>query len=127
MKEPKDTLPAALTWIEEEIASGHYRSNRTLEAGYDYLICALPRDVFAGALVAILWPEQTLAESMEDVLDDDARNLHYFRVNGGAMEPVNRVCVSRIVDVTVFRKSTESADAGGPEPAEALIATRHSE
>ena len=70
VKEPNDTLPAVLTWIEEEIASGHYRSTRTLEAGYDYLMSALLRDVFADALVAMLWPEQTLVESMEDVLDD---------------------------------------------------------
>ena len=42
------------------------------------------------------------------------------------MEPVNGVCVSRDVDATVFRKSTENADAGGLESATALIATRYS-
>lgn len=121
VKEPKDTLPAALTWIAEEIASGHYRSNRTLEAGYDYLICALPRDVFAGALVAILWPEQTLAESMEGVLDDDARNLHYFRGSMG-------VRWSRLTE-SVFRATSMSPFSGSPRRVRTWVARnprRHS-
>lgn len=69
VQEPEDEFPATLKWLQEAIQNRKYLEDYPLVRAHDALMTAFLEGRFATALVGILWPEQSVEESMEDTLD----------------------------------------------------------